>query len=238
MLTMIIPGICSLTQKEINFNTYKYSLTLEQPNELLLRSIVYTDILPASSINQSSTLDFFAYSVKSFRTFLYGNKNTNKNMNYNTVLRMIFMLTKQQQFLEQHNHGFYCIHLDDIIVIDDSLFFCVNPAVMKEFLIEDENKDENKEKDLYIQFRSPFSRTGFCSPEILDLKVLPAKVFYTCYYYSLGAIAIYCLLGTNICGLEYTQVMDIISPLLHTKLYWFLLKCLCPDVKKRKLLFI
>ena len=83
------------------------------------------------------------------------------------------------------------------------------------------------------------------SPEILEINSIPATISYRCFYYSLGALGIHCLFGINISDygklvergptnidpshLVYNKILDILTPIKNTKLYWFFLKSLCVD---------
>ena len=165
-------------------------------------------------------------------------------MSYNSVIHLIWYLSKQHEFLKKNGYGFYCLHLNDILVVDECKFICVNPEIVKQ--IKNENENES------ITFYSPFLRNGFVSPEILNIECIPASVSYRCFYYSLGALAVYCYFGINICDLDvgvnvddlddthlvYSKIMNILSPISDSKLYWCLLKCLCVDSNKRSLLFV
>lgn len=226
-----IPNICSIIKEPNNKHKYLFQLKKES-NEPFLRSIVNTYILPGSSMNSSfTTISFYANSVKSLNTYL----QERNRMPYNTAIHMMYYLSKQQTFLEKKSYSFYRISIEDILVVDDSHFICINPTIME--------KIENS----FIHFKRPFLRTGFCSPEIISIKSLPAQISYKSYYYSLGSLAIFCLFGIQISNHEmdidntyrvYKIILYILKPIRYTKLYWLLLKSLCIDIKNRNLLFI
>lgn len=210
-----------------------YKLCFLKKNELFLQSIVIPMLLDGAFMNDSfNTIEFYAHSVKPLSLYLQ------TGMTYNSVIQLIWYLSKQHEFLKKNGYGFYCLHLNDILVIDDCKFICVNPEIVKQL-----NNDS-------ITFYSPFLRNGFVSPEILNIECIPASVSYRCFYYSLGALAVYCYFGINICEvgvngddlddthLVYSKIMDILSPISDSKLYWCLLKCLCVDSNKRSLLFV
>jgi hypothetical protein len=203
-------------------------------NELFLQSIVVPMLLDGAFMNDSfNTIDFYAHSVKPLSLYLKTGMSS-----YHSVIHLIWYLSKQQEFLKKNGYGFYCLHLNDILVIDECKFICVNPEIVKQL------------KNDSITFYSPFLRNGFVSPEILNVESIPASISYRCFYYSLGALAVYCYFGINICDvgancdhldethLVYSKIMDILSPISESKLYWCLLKCLCVDSNKRSLLFV
>ena len=216
-----------------------YKLCFLQKNELFLQSIVVPMLLDGAFMNDSfNTIEFYAHSVKPLSLYLQS------EMPYNSVIHLLWYLSKQHEFLKKNGYGFYCLHLNDILVVDECKFICVNPEIVKQ--IKNENENES------ITFYSPFLRNGFVSPEILNIECIPASVSYRCFYYSLGALAVYCYFGINICDLDvgvnvddlddthlvYSKIMNILSPISDSKLYWCLLKCLCVDSNKRSLLFV
>ena len=75
---------------------------------------------------------------------------------------------------------------------------------------------------------------AFFSPE-LDKKVLPAIVSYKTAYYSLGALIIYCLFGSDI---KNKNIDEILLPIKYSKLYWFLKRCLDENPKNRYLIYV
>ena len=82
----------------------------------------------------------------------------------------------------------------------------------------------------------------FSNPEIIKLTTLPAEINYKCCYYSLGVLVVFCLLnnyllvGNEIKSVE--EIENIIKPLLNTKIYWFIKRCLYENIDKRQLLLI
>ena len=257
--------ILSFTHSSIirHNSTKKYTFQIANNDNIhgivepFLKSIVNTKILVGSSIHLSTTsLSFYADSVKTLDTYLKERERKvgAKKISYNSVIHLICCLSKQQQFLESNNLSFYCLHLNDIVVIDDTIFICINPELIKELSTSAETKN--------ITFYKPFYRDGFCSPELISLNKLPATTSFKTFYYSLGALAVFCLYDINICSeIDYsvgtgtgtnnnddnmidqtyfihTKIMTILKPILYTKLYWFLLKCLSVDIHSRTLLFI
>jgi len=237
-----------------------YKLCFFQKNKLFLQSIVVPMLLDGAFMTDSfNTIEFYAHSVKPLSVYLQ------TGMSYNSVIHLIWYLSKQHEFLKKNGYGFYCLHLNDILVVDDCKFICVNPEIVKQLLRLTSTEfprfslrlqptpsatARSKINNESITFYSPFLRNGFVSPEISNIECIPASVSYRCFYYSLGALAVYCYFGINICDvgtngddlddthLVYSKIMDILSPISDSKLYWCLLKCLCVDSNKRSLLFV
>jgi len=197
--------------------------------EALINSIL--KLLPncGATIIKTSTgnyIDFFANSVTRLFELSRGHK-----LKYNEVIDMMHGLNKQQTFLvKNYNCGFFYFDLKDVIVVDSTLFICINPNLMRNI---------NSYQDFV--FLSPFSRSSnsaFFSPEVILMDKIPTTITYKCFYFSLGSLAIYCLFDKNINGNSEREIIQILAPIYQTKLYWTLLKSAEIDYEKRSLLFI
>ncbi len=143
--------------------------------------------------------------------------------------QMIKCLSEQLEYFYNNNLAFYGFDLDDIIVINDAQFLIVNNKYLQ--TVDEERK---------ITFYSPFPKPYFSSPELTELKCLPAQVDYNTCYYSLGALICYYISADKI---SYKNDMkrenlDAVESIFYTKLYWFLKRCLNENPKKRILLFL
>lgn len=194
---------------------------------LVLKSILH--VIPnlggaiIKSVNEYC-LDFCANSVQNLIDF-------KEQLDYGEVISMLYCLNKQYSFLsKKYNYGLFYIDLKDIVVIDSFIFICINPEVVKNINSVGE-----------FSFNSPFSRnskSAFFSPELLTLDKIPSVVDCKCFYYSLGALAIYCLFGKHIKGLDIIDIKNILKPIFQTKLYWMLLKATDPNCERRNLIYI
>lgn len=216
-----------MTKITINkLSEYKYQLYLFKENNVFLESVFAllgnsgASITKSATNNYSISLDFCAHSVKPLSYY-----QERGLIDYHLAISMMHSLYKQQSILEKYNCGFYCLDMDDIIVIDSSIFICINPSLIKDI------------RDKHFTFYSPFSRAskhGFFSPEIMELNFIPASIHLNCFYYSLGALAVYCLFGKKI---DKASVSDLLKPIAQTKLYWMLLKSLSIDCERRTLIY-
>jgi hypothetical protein len=224
---------------ELIFDNYSYNNEFLQP---LLESIL--ELIPNSSIvcyetESKYSIHFYANKV------IYLNQkrekeenelnelNNKKLLNYHETLIMMHDLNKQNDFLiNQYSCGFFCIDLNNILVIDSSIFICIQPKFIRKIHLNN------------LVFQYPFSRsnsTSFFSPEIINLNTIPATVCFKCFYYSLGSFCIYCLFGIKIPCSDFTvhdvDIEKILKPIYQTKLYWTILKAIDFDVQKRTLLY-
>ena len=207
---------------------FNYKLHLNSSaNDVFLKSILHMIPNSGGAIIKSVNgycIEFCAQSVKHLIDF-------KESLDYTRVISMLYCLNKQQSFLsKKFNYGLFYIDLKDIVVIDSSIFICINPEVVKNINSLGE-----------FVFYSPFSRnskSAFFSPELLALDKIPSVVNCKCFYYSLGALAIYCLFDKNIKGLDIIDVKHILNPIYQTKLYWMLLKATDSNCERRTLIYI
>jgi hypothetical protein len=79
----------------------------------------------------------------------------------------------------------------------------------------------------------------FVCPEIKELNQLPFRIVYSATYYHLASLIIYCMFHKNICFHSGgTSSLEVLYPIVNTKLYWFIIRCLHKDASKRILLWI
>jgi hypothetical protein len=213
--------------KKISENTYQLLLTDVKGNIPFFYSIfnLLNERLPGSFIvsdnKEPVAIHFFSNMIKPLS--YYCKKGL---VDYYMTLNIICDLYKQNTFLNKYGYGFYCINLDDIIIIDKSIFICTNPDVIRE------------SRNGQLMFYSPFIRAsgqGFYSPEIMNLNLLPAKISHKCFYYSLGALAVYCLVGEKLGNSDASELLKSIS---QTKLYWLILKLTESVCERRSALII
>jgi len=136
--------------------------------------------------------------------------------------------------------GFYCFLLDNVYVVDNHKFIYLGIEHMVQ--IKD---DEVGEK--IIKFTVPFPEKSwimrgshdimnlFICPEIKNINQLPFKIVYSSTYYHLASMIIYCMFHKNI---YFGDDGGVLSPIVNTKLHWFLNRCLHKDASKRILLWI
>lgn len=148
---------------------------------------------------------------------------TSVNKMWDSYVDLIDCLSKQMLYLKNLGYGFYGFGMKDILTIDDK-YIIINNDVLKEL-----HND-------YIIIDSLIEKPYFSSPEIINMKVLPSRVYYSCEFYSLGSLLVYCLFGKHLFIEE--DVDRVLFPITNTKIYWFIKRCIHEDVKKRSLLLI
>ena len=198
-----------------------YSLKItEKSNKenILLDSIIH--LLPFS-FKESNEIFFKAEKVSLLSDLI-------KN-NYDQCVNLIGFISKQLKFLQDHHFTLIGFDIQDIIVIDEYIFF----SCSHEYLFPINNN--------LVSFFIPFKKPYFSSPELLELVELPSSVSIKTYYYAIGLLVTYCLLGEYLLkGNDIKNDLEIdivLKPIYLTKMYWFLKRCLKIHEKDRYLLF-
>ena len=246
-------NLCN-TQHKVLCKTSSYTITKDSENNCILSlmnmSYESSYILYKSIIATNENSLCFVDPVKNelhfrvfsgIRTLLDVIKGKQRMSNMQCML-MISYLSKQMQELEKMNYSLLGFTLQDIIIIDESIFVFVNNEHLLPLdkNISENNKENNKEK--YMNLFKPISKPYFSNPELIELTKLPAKIHYKSCYYSLAALVIFCLLEEYLFkGNEIkndVELEDILRPICYTKMYWFLKRCLVSSPEKREMLFI
>ena len=143
-------------------------------------------------------------------------------------------IIQQIHFLETHNLSIVSFDIEDLLFIHPKNCVFINP----DSIIPITNK-----KQIVIDF--PVITNMFSSPELLSILEIPSSISYKNIYYSIGAFVLFVFLRKNIQLIllkeddEETQKKKLekeLIPIFHTKIYWFLRRCLKKDPSKRLLL--
>ena len=198
-------------------NPTKYCLKLSNDHsctddisDLFFKSLLDSKIITGSSINSYySAISFYASSVVKLKDWLSSGSGSGK-ITYNSAIHLIYSLSKQQKYLENNKLGFVCFNIEDIVVIDDSTFICVNPSLCEEIFEVGGSGTSSTARSKMTLCRPFNSAHCFCSPELLLVNSLPASVHYKTSYYSLGLLAIFCLFGYDgRCSTSGSQTLSV-----------------------------
>jgi hypothetical protein len=212
--------------KQINDFTYELKINdCDDVNKVFhLYNYIKKRLANAFYDKDNDLLLFTAEKVQTLKELL-----PNKKMSQPQCIKMIDELTKQMIYLKKHNYGFYGFELDTILIIDDAFVFC-----NVDFL-------EPISNDQFC-FYSPIKYPYFTSPELFELTTLPSAIHYKCSYYSLGVLVVFCLFHEYLLVAnekkEDQEIEQILLPIHHTKIYWFIKRCFEPKIEKRVLLLI
>ena len=162
-----------------------------------------------------------ASSIYTLKEFL---KLNNNKLPYNLAMELLYHIGNQLQTLERFYLGIPIIEIDDIIVVDEKKFIFINDKKIIEI------------KKQEIEIDEPIKKSEFISPELSKIKKLPTSVSYKSSFYSLGLLTIFCFLNIKID--EKSDIDEILSIIMNTKLYWALLRLLNKNPKDRNYLII
>jgi serine/threonine protein kinase len=162
-----------------------------------------------------------ANSIYTLKEFL---KLNNNKLPYNLAMELLYHIGNQLQTLERFYLGIPMIEIDDIIVVDEKKFIFLNDKKIIEI------------KKQEIEIDEPIKKTGFISPELAEIKKLPTSVSYKSSFYSLGLLTIFCFLNIKID--KKSDIDEILSVIMNTKLYWALLRLIKKNPKDRNYLII
>ena len=138
---------------------------------------------------------------------------------------------------------------DNLIVVDGNKYIYISNEYLLN--INENNEEENDKEEEKVTITCPFSQDDFLlSPELYNVKELPANVHYKTIYFSLGSLIIYGLTG-NMDFLKdengdeddkpiYQKLNNTLEclPIRGSKLYWLLKRCLDEEPKRRSIIFI
>lgn len=139
--------------------------------------------------------------------------------------KFIYDIGSQILELKEENLGITYFSLEDIVVINSSIFLFINPKKIFHLLSRDEIKIERPVKSYtygVIDSLSIKKDEPFIAPELLTKK---SYIYYTTSFYSLAKMII------NIFDME-------IDSLYYTSIYYFLKRCLEKIPEDRIFLYI
>lgn len=149
----------------------------------------------------------------------------NKTISYNTSMSLLHDIGNQLQTLEMFNIGFPFLNLEDILMVDDKHFFIVNTSRM--LILKNKN----------MNIETPYKKSPFYSPEMQNIKAIPAKIHWKSAYYSLASLVVFCLTGKHVLNNKKTST-EMLDAMYQTKLFWALERCLVEDADNRYYLII
>jgi hypothetical protein len=145
-----------------------------------------------------------------------------ENINYEMSLEMIYCLSLQQKILEKLGYTFFSFHPEDIIMINNKYFICIN------------EKHICLLKNNCFSLQIPFSKNNFCSPELMEVENIPNySINKLSFNYSLASFIYFCFFRE-----KYREKENNLEKIKNTKLYWFFKNNLINDYCKRKIFMI
>lgn len=208
----------------------------------IINSLLKTYIIKGGSSDDSyKSIQFKGESIKTLRQYQDEKKvkNGKKNMLVSEVAKMIRSLVSQLTYLiETEYKTILGYNPDEIIVINDEKF-----AFLGSELIADIDPEGTEMAMISCPF---LNKNFFMSPELLNIKEIPALVHFKTSYFSLALLIIYCIIGNKEFYLDYLnekhsgKLLNALDnhPISSTKIYWLLSRCLVEHPKNRSIIFI
>ena len=178
------------------------------------------------------------------------NKNKNKNitlvaksimslgevvkkgvMDYGLVEALILHIGLQMLTLHRYGLGVLLFSLNDIIVVDQNYFFLGNLQYVLDIKGAGAGAGAGADNKLILSYPMKLSKEEerFLAPEVLQgKKVLPFITSITVGYYSLAKLCVYCLGLTDLT----------LGPIMGSKMYFFLQRCLAEEPSERGFLYL
>ena len=150
-----------IIQNEYDDNLY--TIFFNSNSQALIKSIIKPKIiLGATTTEKYNTLTFKATKVQTFNQYQFDleRENGTKNLQYNSILKMIYNLATQLNFLiTNYSKTFLGYSPENLIVVDKNKYIYLS----SEYLLNISNEQ------VLITF--PFSQNDFfMSPELLNIK--------------------------------------------------------------------
>ena len=203
--------------------------------QIIYKSILIPQILPMS-IYTPKGIFFTANTTQPLSEFLTTirdqNTSTSTHQIYNICIRMIVSLVLQLKYLHNtHKHVVYGFNLNDIIVINHSIFLLANPSRLVKVINSAGTAGTGGTGGTagtgsIVRFETPFYKPMFCCPEIQRIRTLPATVSEQATYYSIGDTILH-IFKLNNCTIP-----------LRSKLDWFVQRSMDNDPTLRTLIYI
>jgi hypothetical protein len=240
---------CYIKHYNKNKNKYEITFSFYNNNIPLVTSIIKTKILLGATITDNyKTLILDATTITKLPDFLQQyntNNNNNNTIPTQLICKLIYDLSLQLNYLiNNFNKCFIGYSFKNVLVIDDTIFV---------YIPNNEDICDITDKNILITY--PFSQNDFFqSPETLELNSIPSYIHYKTIYYSLACLILDLLKkedseNTNTTK-DYTytektnyiekkeQLLNQLTTIKDSKLYYFLKRCLTKEAEKRSLLYI
>ena len=228
-----------------NYQIYKlensiYKICFRYMCYSLVNSLVKSRLILGSSTDENyKTITFKAKTVKTFRSYMIDYEvKKGKNVLVSDTAKLIRSLVHQLSYLLANTSSTILGYTpENIIVINDETF-----AFLGSELVANIDVDTNQ-----AMICCPFSpKDFFFSPELINIKEIPAYIHYKTSYFSLACLIIYTLLGDDEFYIEYLRhkkidkIIEYLDkhPIKQTKIYWLLSRCLVEEPNNRSIILI
>lgn len=220
-----------LHKREIRKNYYNGNIEFVKPQNILINSLIKSGLLNNAIAEDNYKNVYFKCSSMCLLQDIF------KKLKPINIYKMIYDISSQMRYLlEDENSVFIGFDPRHILVVNEDTYLYINGEHLG--TIDDQEKVEIK--------YPPNSQDYICAPELYEITELPCKINYKCSYYSVGILYLYMfkiietkktqIIDTNDVE-EITQLLKTLS-INHTKIFYFLQRCLQKNPKNRQIFFV
>ena len=193
--------------------------TIESEIELN-KILLYKNLISSGKIKQNNNdIVLMVDNIESLDKYL---KKNNNKLEYNKAEKLLKDLIIVIDSLSNYGLMFVNLDINDIIVIDESIFMFINYNNI--YKVTDDNS---------ISIEDILTSSRFNNKNEFVQESIPYSINIKTIYYNIGNLIFYCLFNKL-----YDNNKLSIYPIYYTKLYWFLERCLENDINNRVFLFV
>ena len=220
-----------ISKQEIRKNYFKCNIQFNISNKILINSLIKSQLLCNAIADDNYTNIYFKCSSMCLL------KDCFHCLKIINIHKMIYDISTQMQYLlEKQNSVFIGFDPRHILVVNENTFLYINGNHLEQV-----DKDQN----ILIKF-PPNSEDYILAPELYEITELPCKKKYKCSYFSVGILYLYMFkvietkdvkkINTN--DMEEIKILLSNLSLYHTKIFYFLQRCLQKNPVNRSILFV
>jgi len=220
-----------LSKQEIRKNYYNGNIEFNTTQTNLINSFIKTGLLNNAIAEDNYKNIYFKCSSMCLLQDIF------ENMKPRNIYKMIYDISSQMRYLlEEENSVFIGFDPKHILVVNEDTYLYINGENLERI---------DKQENIEIKY-PPNSEDYILAPELYEISELPCKINYKCSYYSVGILYLYMFkiietkntqkVDTNDAE-EITQLLKSLS-LNHTKVFYFLQRCLQKNPVNRQIFFV
>ena len=160
-----------------------------------------------------------SYSIESLEKIF----KKNEFLSYEECVRLVGSFAETINYLLLKNLTILNIDLSDFLKIEKTFIF-INFSKIIPSLGSD-----------LVNLNKKIIPTEFTPPE---LRMIPPQISNTSIFYNIASIISALVIGDNVDNFSHDQWREFLNPIYHTRLYWFLLRCLSENYDQRSFLFV
>jgi|UniRef100_A0A6C0IN56 hypothetical protein len=220
-----------LHKQEIRKKYYNGNIEFNTTQKILIDSFIKSGLLNNAIAEDNYKNVYFKCSSMCLLQDVY---ETLKPIN---IYKIIYDISTQMRYLlEDENSVFIGFDPRHILVVNDNTYLYINGTHLAKI---------DKQENIEIKY-PPNSEDFILAPELYEISELPCKINYKCSYYSVGILYLYMFKTMETKNMQKIDTNDVeeISQLLktlsinHTKIFYFLQRCLQKNPVNRQILFI